>query len=428
MAVRVADTIKPFNDGDFPIVEAIDVITSSGVKLQIVLDNLIDDSNSSNTSTYSSNKILALIHAIETGLKIEIVEELPLEDIDEHTIYLLPKEDETENDIYDEYMYVQGAWERIGSTRIDLSNYYTKDEVDALLDGKVDIVVGKGLSTNDFTDALKEKLENISSKAELTADMTTSVSVGGIDSGATYEEGTPLETVIRDMLEPTLYPTFVPPSATMTATGSKLLETGATLETTFTIVFNRGSITPAYGTSGYRSGFAEEYTLDGVTQSGNSFTKTISSDKTNYVGSVSYLEGEQPKDSKGGDYDAPYPSGSVNTNAINYEFVDAIWANTSSITSVAKLALVSKSAKVKEFTFPAQTVANPEVFDIPASWNVIAVEVLNTLSNQWEDCSREFTTSSTTHENASGDSVNYVRYTDNRGYAAASRKIRVKWN
>jgi hypothetical protein len=38
---------------------------------------------------------------------------------------------------------------------IDLSDYYTKKETDTLLTGKVDVVTGKGLSTNDLTDELK---------------------------------------------------------------------------------------------------------------------------------------------------------------------------------------------------------------------------------------------------------------------------------
>ena len=43
------------------------------------------------------------------------------------------------------------------------SNGYTKDEIDALLLNKVDKESGKGLSSNDFTDLLKHKLETISS-------------------------------------------------------------------------------------------------------------------------------------------------------------------------------------------------------------------------------------------------------------------------
>lgn len=43
----------------------------------------------------------------------------------------------------------------------DLSNYYTKSETDTKLNTKVDKVSGKGLSTNDFTSAEKNKLASL---------------------------------------------------------------------------------------------------------------------------------------------------------------------------------------------------------------------------------------------------------------------------
>ncbi|MDE5582480.1 MAG: hypothetical protein K2J08_02070 [Ruminococcus sp.] len=44
----------------------------------------------------------------------------------------------------------------------DLSNYYTKSQTNSLIDGKVDKVAGKSLSTNDFTTTLKNKLDGLS--------------------------------------------------------------------------------------------------------------------------------------------------------------------------------------------------------------------------------------------------------------------------
>lgn len=66
-----------------------------------------------------------------------------------------------------EYMYINGSWEALGPL-IDLENYYNKtetysaEEIIAKLANKVTIVEGKDLSSNDFTDALKEKLEGLS--------------------------------------------------------------------------------------------------------------------------------------------------------------------------------------------------------------------------------------------------------------------------
>lgn len=66
------------------------------------------------------------------------------------------------NTTINKYVYWNGtSWEEVGDT--DLSNYVTKDELeamDALVDTKVDKVAGKGLSSNDFTDEYKDILDN----------------------------------------------------------------------------------------------------------------------------------------------------------------------------------------------------------------------------------------------------------------------------
>lgn len=62
------------------------------------------------------------------GLSYEIVGALP-ETPETGKIYLVTTDEDT-NDIYDEYMWINEAWERIGSTSTDLSQYYTKEEID----------------------------------------------------------------------------------------------------------------------------------------------------------------------------------------------------------------------------------------------------------------------------------------------------------
>jgi len=263
----------------------------------------------------------------------------------------------------------------------------------------------------------------------LSRSLNVTQEVGGLKPGDSYSAETGIEKILHDMLDPVMYPTFTAPSANLAATGAKLLETGATLSTTMTVTFNRGAITPDYGTSGYRAGAAEDYSLNGGTaQASNTFSVVVDETQKTYQAAVSYAAGEQPKDSTGGDYSTPLAAGSVNTNTITYEFVDALWANTAAIGTVAKLALVSKSAKQKDLAFPAQTVANPEVFDVPASWTVSAVQVKNDLSGQYEDAAAQFTVTDTTHDDAAGNSVAYKRYTFNLGYGTGSRTVRVKWS
>lgn len=236
----------------------------------------------------------------------------------------------------------------------------------------------------DLLIELKEAIEEGGGgggSSELADDLTTSVTVGGITSGTQYEAGTSLEKIFRDMLNPVAYPTLTNPSVSLAGSGSKLLEAGATLAVTLTATFSRGSINPAYGTSGYRSGAVQGYTLNsGTEQAENTWSETVSEANKTFKCSARYAAGEQPKDSVGNDYSTPLPAGSVESGTVTYDFVDAMWANTSNITTVAKLSLVAKSTKQRDMTFPAQTVANPEIFDIPASWTVTAVQVKNDLS------------------------------------------------
>ena len=70
------------------------------------------------------------IHSFE----IKWVDALPTSNIATHTIYMVPSDKVEDNNSRDEYIYVNNAWEMIGTTKVDLSNYYTKPEVDEKVD------------------------------------------------------------------------------------------------------------------------------------------------------------------------------------------------------------------------------------------------------------------------------------------------------
>lgn len=64
-------------------------------------------------------------------LKREIVDELPTTNISSQKIYMVPSQKPGDQNIYDEYFYVNGQWEHIGTTEINLENYVTFDSVKA---------------------------------------------------------------------------------------------------------------------------------------------------------------------------------------------------------------------------------------------------------------------------------------------------------
>ena len=142
-----------------------------------------------NAKQYTDDKVGEIKNKVDElkSFNIEIVANLPATNISTHTIYLTPS-GQDQNNIYDEFIYVNGEWEAIGMEKTDLSNYYNKQEVDAaianagghaadtytkdeirsFLREKVNKEDGKGLSTNDYTTAEKTKLAGVEAGANKT--------------------------------------------------------------------------------------------------------------------------------------------------------------------------------------------------------------------------------------------------------------------
>lgn len=91
---------------------------------------VIDDSSVSTSTTWSSSKIVSELAS--AGFDIEIVSELPTTG-DPHTIYFIASSSSVTGNVYDEYMYINGNWEQVGSTSVDLSQYATKEWVNTSL-------------------------------------------------------------------------------------------------------------------------------------------------------------------------------------------------------------------------------------------------------------------------------------------------------
>ena len=82
-----------------------------------------------------ANTAIAAAVANAHHLKREIVSVLPeVSEANEDTIYMVPDAGSTDTagsnkSVYTEYMLVNGAFERIGTSDVDLGNYFTKDQV-----------------------------------------------------------------------------------------------------------------------------------------------------------------------------------------------------------------------------------------------------------------------------------------------------------
>lgn len=117
-----------------------------------IVDNLdTEDSNKALSAT--QGKVLKTMISNLANLRIEVVNELP--STGETNVIYLVKKAGTNPGVHDEYVYVEGNWEKIGNTEVDLSNYYTKDqvytesEIDEKLSNLGDVIAEAPFTTTD---------------------------------------------------------------------------------------------------------------------------------------------------------------------------------------------------------------------------------------------------------------------------------------
>lgn len=124
--------------------ETAQTITNKEVNLTIPTKT----SDLTNDSDYQSEaEVQALIDdalADITGVDFQVVQELPSTG-EKGVIYLVPKTGTT-GDIYDEYIYVtpEGGtahFEKIGTTEVDLSDYWSKTELQAMTVSEIQTIL-----------------------------------------------------------------------------------------------------------------------------------------------------------------------------------------------------------------------------------------------------------------------------------------------
>ena len=148
------------------------------------------------TETYSKTEVDTLIAGV-SGLHFEVVQQLPTSDIDMNTIYLVPKQDSGQQDVYDEFICLDNTttpatWEKIGTTEIDLSDYVTDTELETILNDYVttsglNTILANYATTSAMTTALADKVDKVSGKGLSTEDYTTAekTKVNGLATVAT---------------------------------------------------------------------------------------------------------------------------------------------------------------------------------------------------------------------------------------------------
>lgn len=157
-----------------------------------------------------ANTAIAAAVANAHHLKREIVSVLPeVSEANEDTIYMVPDAGSTDaagsnKSVYTEYMLVNGAFERIGTSDVDLSNYFTKDQVTGA------ITTAKSEAATDATTkanaAQAAAITEAGKKADKALEDAKAYSDGLAKNYATAAQGTKADSALQaaDVVEGTV--------------------------------------------------------------------------------------------------------------------------------------------------------------------------------------------------------------------------------
>ena len=223
---------------------------------------------------------------------------------------------------------------------------------------------------------------------------TTQYAVGGIPTGMSLE-GKTWEEIIILMLFGVILPVFTSPKLLV----SKLPTVGVAnreLEISGNIIFDRGKIQPANGTSGFRAGLPSYYIIGDetkVTQETNINFKylipSLSKGTNTFSIIVYYDEGEQPLDSSGKEFDKPFPAGSI-TYTLTIEGQSPVYAGLEDGVEVdLNNAYFDNTKQSQGAGYNISSVAEVEETDkwsiaFPSDLAIVGIKQYDIISQQWQ--------------------------------------------
>jgi len=314
-------------------------------------------------------------------------------------------------------------------------------------DSTVNLVEGTGITLTQVS-STEIQIDSSGGGATYTNAVATPQNFPGnspfdnIPTGATFTSKTFPE-MMDLMLYPELFPTLVNPfngfsiSSPYNATYQEigLIISAGTLA--FSSTFNRGSINPAYGTNGFRSGQANTYIYGGtglanVSSTSNTNTVvttvavTIAQGNNNWTSRVAYDAGQQPLSSTGNNFSSPLVAGQTGDITKSIIGVYPVFATTANISTLTKKALQSMSSLV-EVAMVTESGGGgaKQTIDIPQAFGAVTlIQQFNTLSGAYDTIAlSSFTLDNTVTRVIQSNTVAYNRYTHN-GAVVGGRTLR----
>lgn len=160
--------------------------------IMIYDDQVVADSDSVNALTHRAiaakfKEVEGMISSVPK-FKIEVVESLPEMGWSLSTIYLVKNTTEQSNNLYTEYIYVEGkGWEKLGEQTIALDNYVTTELLNNTINGAIAEFIKSGevveLINASKTEILNTVAETYATKDMLSEFMTESQIITSIQEG-----------------------------------------------------------------------------------------------------------------------------------------------------------------------------------------------------------------------------------------------------
>lgn len=219
--------------------------------------------------------------------------------------------------------------------------------------------------------------------SETTANITADLTVGGVAAGDVVAAGTNIQELATLLLTTVFYPTFTNPTFSLSNNAS-LVETGTTIASIIlTFNFDRGSINGALSSGiwnpslfqNFRSGVSSSYTINGVTQAGNTLgvnNYVVLNGVNTFSGTVSYLIGPQPLDSKNLPYSTPFPAGTSPSQSTSFIglYPYFYYKSSSPITNADMVTAIQNGTATKVVASSAGTLSIP--YNMSAQYLAVA--------------------------------------------------------
>lgn len=260
-------------------------------------------------------------------------------------------------------------------------------------------------------------------KSALSDDIATVNALGGIPAGTTVAQlkNKTFSQLFDELIFPTVNPTFEAPTAFLslrsTSTTPIIQEVGTTgasvpVAASFNTGYNPGVIKIAGVKKQNRGGDLksnESFIYINNDPASKEFPTEIPEGSIIYKYRAAYAQGPQPLDSKGNNYQTPLPVGTVDSAAVTINGVYPYFTNKDNNETFAKLALTTSNT-LSAVKFKAEG-PNKHTFKLPVKYILIKIELLNTLSDKYENYGIDKFTKTTENIEVQGKQVEYAVYT-----------------